>query len=601
MKTQTQLQNENLTFIKLKDLYLSEHNVRTVPASKEEDKLLRASIKAQGITQNLIVIPQGKQYAVIAGGRRLTQLGILLEEGFIKKDYLVPCLLEDEGNISALSLAENIKATMHPADEFMAFQSMIDEGKTIADIANEFGIAQTQVKKRLKLAGVAPDIVQHYRKGNIDLEAVMAFTVCDDHDKQLACYADLSDEYMNAWRIKKYLLDEAISTEDALVKFVTLKDFKKAGGSVTTDLFESVSYINERDLLEKLALEKLTLAAEPLKTQWKWVEISLSRHNTSEHKGRLQAELIDVPKSMTDELQSKQDKLDALYDKPYDEWTEKDETLDDELTHAIASLEEEQEQYRSFAEEQKALSGAVVSIDYQGDITIDYGYVKKEDMAQAFPQDKSKPLNGAEQNSSIESNAHTRDLEHFKLQALQSEVMKDDKLTYDLLIFTLAKSVLGQNGYYSKVVAVDITTSDFKATQGIEETTAAKAIDSYKQTLELSWLSHSNEDEKFAAFRALTSIQKKQLLSYCTALSVSGQSEVKTSINEALSFDIAQHWSPSKENYYSRIKAKDLLAIGTEKLGAQWAAGHAKLPKAKLVEHLSSHKDMADWMPQSMA
>ena len=136
----TQLQNDNMTFIKLNDLFLSEQNVRTVPATKQQDKLLKASIKAQGITQNLIVVQEGKRYGVIAGGRRLAQLQALREEGLIKGSYRVPCLIESEDNISALSLAENIKAGMHPADEFMAFQSMIDAGKTIPDIANEFGI-----------------------------------------------------------------------------------------------------------------------------------------------------------------------------------------------------------------------------------------------------------------------------------------------------------------------------------------------------------------------------------------------------------------------------------------------------------------------------
>ncbi len=38
-------------------------------------------------------------------------------------------MVEKAENISAISLSENIKASMHPADEFVAFQGMVDGGK----------------------------------------------------------------------------------------------------------------------------------------------------------------------------------------------------------------------------------------------------------------------------------------------------------------------------------------------------------------------------------------------------------------------------------------------------------------------------------------
>ena len=31
-------------------------------------------------------------------------------------------------------------------------------------------------------------LLDEYRKGNLNLEAIMAFTVCEDHERQLACY-----------------------------------------------------------------------------------------------------------------------------------------------------------------------------------------------------------------------------------------------------------------------------------------------------------------------------------------------------------------------------------------------------------------------------
>ena len=162
--------SNEIVMIKFKHLFLSEFNVRQVPASKAEDKLLNASIKAYGVKQNLVVVPEGAKNGVIAGGRRYKQLEALLDEGCITGDYLVPCVIEKSENISAISLAENIKATMHPADEFAAFQSMIEEGKTVAEISNEFGVSQSVIKQRLKMAGVSGTLLNLYRAGSVNLD-----------------------------------------------------------------------------------------------------------------------------------------------------------------------------------------------------------------------------------------------------------------------------------------------------------------------------------------------------------------------------------------------------------------------------------------------
>jgi len=472
---------------------------------------------------------------------------------------------------------------------------MMDEGKTIAEIASEFGITQTLVKKRLKLAGVAPEIIAHYRKGKIDLEAVMAFTVSDEHDKQLACYKELSCHYMTAWKIKRYLLDDKISTDDALVKFVTLKAFKKAGGTITTDLFESNAYINERELLESLVLQKLEAEATKIKG-WKWVKVDLT-HKASDYAGQLQAEYVDVPDTLIKSLEDKQAAINTLYDKA--EWTDEDIAMEQELTAEIEALESKREEYRAFTDEQKAVSGIVISLNYQGEVTLHQGLVNKEDKNLAFPK-QEKALNGHDADN-IESGALKNDLHNFKLQALQSEIMKDDKLAYDVMVFSVAVKFFSQ--YYAAApLDISVDTFNLSSTKGIDETASYKAIEDMKAALELSWLSLDEEGQKFAAFRGLTARQKKQILSFCTAQSY--RFDVSEGINEVvttqLDFTIGKHWTPNKDNYFNRVKKDALLTIAKEHIGEEWTAQHTKLPKGKLAMQLEAHKDMADWMPQSM-
>lgn len=602
----TNTKNTDVTMLKLGDLFLSEHNVRTVATSKESNKILKASIKAQGLKQNLVVISAGKKYGVVAGGRRLAQLNELLEEGEIKSTYLVPCMIDTAENISAISLSENIKASMHPADEFVAFQSMMDEGKTVVQIANEFGIAQGLVKKRLKMAGVSSELLDFYRQGKIDLEHIMAFTVTDDHARQMACYKELSTHYMSANKVRNFLLDTALLTTHGMVKLVTLKSFKKAGGTTTTDLFESATYINERDLIESLALEILNKKAKTLAKQWKWVDVTLSANSYSDYETQLRAEFVGLPKKLIKDLQKKEKALDVLNDKNGVDWTDADDDLETELEGAIEALEGKREKYRHFSDEQKAVSGVMVSFDSTGAIIVELGFVKKEDMALAFPPVATKagevPTDDLSSSKGVESNALNTDLQHFKLQALQSEIMKNDKLTYDLMVYSLVKRLLSENFYCDLTLDIAINKTDLKATDGIEDTEPHQAINSFKTSLELSWLAIETEEAKFLAFRALSSVQKKQLLSYCTAMSYRSESSssIESVITETINFDISKYWKPTKDNYFKRIKTRDLLAIGARQISEQWAVDNAKLSKGQIVDSLDGHDDLAEWMPESM-
>ena len=77
-----------------------------------------------------------------------------------------------------------MREAMHPADEFEAFRDLADRGLPAADIAARFGVTETVVAKRLKLANVSPLILKTYRQGDINLEHVMAFAISDDHAAQ---------------------------------------------------------------------------------------------------------------------------------------------------------------------------------------------------------------------------------------------------------------------------------------------------------------------------------------------------------------------------------------------------------------------------------
>ena len=146
------------TTIPLSKLLAWDGNVRKTDPDRGIDELA-ASITAHGLLQSLVVRKDKRgKYAVVAGRRRLLALKSLAEAGTIETDRPIPChVLDAEADATEISLAENVqREPMHPADEFDAFKALIESGMPAADVAARFGVTETVVQKRLKLAQCEP-------------------------------------------------------------------------------------------------------------------------------------------------------------------------------------------------------------------------------------------------------------------------------------------------------------------------------------------------------------------------------------------------------------------------------------------------------------
>lgn len=134
--------------IALNRLVQSRANVRRTGQSSGIEALM-ASIAAHGLRQNLNVMPTtGGRFAVVAGGRRLIALKKLARAGTVASDIAVPCLvLSDADNATEISLAENqMRQEMHPDDQCAAFQSLIESGMPVEDVAARFGVSSAVVR-----------------------------------------------------------------------------------------------------------------------------------------------------------------------------------------------------------------------------------------------------------------------------------------------------------------------------------------------------------------------------------------------------------------------------------------------------------------------
>ncbi|HDW0957961.1 TPA: ParB/RepB/Spo0J family partition protein, partial [Escherichia coli] len=165
--------------VPLDSLIKSPLNVRTVPYSAESVSELADSIKGVGLLQNLVVhaLP-GDRYGVAAGGRRLAALNMLAERDIIPADWPVRVKVIPQELATAASMTENgHRRDMHPAEQIAGFRAMAQEGKTPAQIGDLLGYSPRHVQRMLKLADLAPVILDALAEDRITTEHCQALAL----------------------------------------------------------------------------------------------------------------------------------------------------------------------------------------------------------------------------------------------------------------------------------------------------------------------------------------------------------------------------------------------------------------------------------------
>ena len=427
---------------------------KTVPEAACEE--LKASILAHGLMQNLVVT-EGKKgrYHVIAGARRLEALKALQAEGKLPDDHAVPCQVVTEEHAAEMSLAENvIREAMHPADEFEAFAVLIDQGLTAKQVAERFGTTEKHVLQRMKLGKVAPALLAAYREEELTLESLMAYAVTDDQQKQLAVYESLSEwDRKNAHSVRRALTEGSVRGNDKLARFVGLEAYQAAGGLAKTDLFGDRVFLENPDLLHRLAGEKLDEAAEKLRAEgWNWVEIATERDWDFVNRCQeLEPEPVDAPAELVERKAALAKDLEAAERAYYDDDGE-DEDLAaslekryDDLQKQVEEIDEQLAGFVAYTPEQMSITGCYVSVDGTGELRIEKGLVKPEDRKAAAKAGSGAAPTAPEKPKGMPESLK-RDLEAYRLGVAQAQIAQHPAIAFDLLVFKVAKNALTVRG-----------------------------------------------------------------------------------------------------------------------------------------------------------
>ncbi len=602
---------ETTMTIPLNKLLAWEGNVRKTDPDKGIDELA-ASIAAHGLLQSLVVRKDRRgKYAVIAGRRRLLALESLADAGSIEADRLVACtVLDEEADATEVSLVENVqREPMHPADEFDAFKALIDTGMQVADVAARFGVTEAVVQKRLKLARVSPVLLASYRAGDITLQHVMAFAVTDDPAAQERVWNELPQwQKGHPDAIRDLLTEGEVTAEDKRVKFVTLKAYEKAGGTVRRDLFsegEEGVFIEDVVLLENLVARKLEKTANAVcKEGWKWVEIrpSFDHDEWSECERRF-PELSPLPPEQQAEMDALVEEAAAVAN-----LDELDGDQQDRLDAIHERLDEFDSRETVWTPDILAIAGAVVTLGHDGRAAIHCGYVKPEDAPPESPDGETAGgADGsvAETGKDAHSAALIESLTSHRSAAINAALIERPVIALAATVHAMALQVF-HHGYRGDT-ALQVTAATAPLHR-VEGSPAHAAVEAARQR----WGERIPGDatDLFAWCLAQPQDRLLDLLAFCAAQTVNavllkteraGANRMRHAglLADAVKLDMAEWFRPTAANYFGKIsKAQIIDALREVKGGA--APAWSGMKKAALADLAEREVAGRGWLPEPL-
>jgi len=605
-------------FVPLNKIKRSPQNVRTVPHTTAEIAALAKSIDTEGLLQNFVLEterdeggkPTGFFLATAGEGRRLAHL-LLVKHKKIKKDHPIRSIV-DPPNPRAASLAENSHRTdMHPADQFVAFKQLVEDGLTVEEVAARFSVSPLVVARRLKLANVAPMFLDLFRKGKITLQHVMALALTDDHEKQQRVW-DLLTKQQRQYPelIRRALTEGEISVKEPLVRFVGVETYMAAGGGVRKDLFadgeEDVGYATDATLLQELAQKKLEKRAAQLRKEgFGWVEIRPALDYSELHRfGRVGTTLREPTAKEAEqlaEIEQAREKIQAERDA-----TEDDERLSD-LEEQECALQEKEDAINEGREipdpAAQAVAGAIVAIGHDGKCRIERGLLKPEDARRIKRGQNAAPADaGAAQGHSV---SLMRRLSAHRTLALRATLAQRPDvallaITHRLMLSTFYRA----SGYGESTLQIDARElSVLQHAKDLETSKANVAIQSRRDAIEarlpetveglFSWLADQPRDEVMA------------LLAFCVSLTVLGvhdreELNAGDALAKALHLNMREWWAPTAEGYFGSLPKERILAAVSAAVDADTAAPLAKLKKGVMAAAAAECVGRTDWLPEPL-
>jgi len=623
-------------------LVLSQANVRRIKAGVSIEELAE-DIARRTLLSSITVRPvldetgaETGMFEIPAGGRRYRALELLVKQKRLARTAPVPCIVRTEGLAEEDSLAENVqRAPLHPLDQFRAFQAMREKGRSEEEIAAAFFVSASVVRQRLKLAAVAPSLLDAYADEEMTLDQLMAFTVSPDHERQEQVWEALKRHYSKQpYEIRRMLTEGAVRASDRRAQFVGLDAYEAAGGVILRDLFQSDDggWLQDAGLLTGMVAEKLEREAEAIRAEgWKWVEVGTDFPYGHTYGMR---RIVGEPEPMSEEEQASYAALKAEYETLEDEHAEADElpeAVDARLGEIETAMEALQNRPVRFEPEDLLIAGAFVSIDGSGRLRVERGYVRPEDEPVGEP-DEALDADGvgsvgddadAETGDPVSTTPDAEDEEEDGLKplsdrlvceltahrtlALRNALANDPQTAFLAALHAMALRLFYHYGQESCVEIEPRSARLSAQAPGLGETAYAEAID---RRIE-SWAAAlpKRAEDLWEALTEFDGDSRDALFAHCVAMTVNAVHEPYNRRPRALAhagvlaatvgLDMGvAGWTPTADSYLGRVTKARILEAVREAKGDTAADHIAGLKKPEMVAAAEELLAGTGWLPE---
>ena len=644
-------------------LVLSQSNVRRIKSGVSIGALAEDIVR-RTLLQSLNVRPmldgEGQEtgmFEVPAGGRRYCALELLVTQKRLARNAPVPCVVRaaaNDGDPTAEedSLAENTyREQLHPLDQFRAMQALVEQGSDIDTIAAHFMTTPAVVRQRLRLASVSPRLHEVYADDGMTLEQLMAFSVCENHARQEQVWEFLQHSWnKSSGYIRQKLTEDTVRASDRRVQFVGLDAYVAAGGAVMRDLFEADNggWLQDVPLLDQLVVEKLGVEGEKIGAEgWKWVAVAMDfaygeTDGLREIEG-VEAEISADEQGRIDALKAEADAIEAQYENATD--------IPDEVEARVGAIDEELarilERPIVYDPVEMARAGAFVSLDHDGRLYVERGFVRPEDELSSEAEDA---VEGAEGAARISYGPHQPDgsaqgavvtigadagededevikplpdrligeLTAHRTLALRDAFAASPSIAFAAVLHAMVLSIF----YYASresCLGISINRATFPHQEpGMKDSPSAKSIGARHE----HWqdLLPKSDKDLWDALALLDSDDQAALFAHCAAYSVNALWEptsrydgrVSAHVIErrlehshvlarAVGLDmVAAGWTPTVDNYLGRVTKPRILMAVSEARDDQTAGLIDHLKKGDMAREAERLLQDSGWLPEPL-
>ncbi|WP_165435451.1 ParB/RepB/Spo0J family partition protein [Bradyrhizobium sp. Leo121] len=641
-------------------LALSQSNVRRVKAGVSIEQLAESIARRtllQSLSVRAVVDADGNEtgmFEVPAGGRRYRALELLVKQKRMSKAQAVPCVVREGGIAEDDSVAENDERVgLHPLDQLRAFKILRDLGMTEEDIAARHFVNPAIVKQRLRLASISPKLHDVYAEDGMTLEQLMAFSVTADHARQEQVWENVSRSgYDEPYQIRRMLTENTVRGSDRRAQFVGLDAYQQAGGGVLRDLFEhdDGGWLQDVVLLDRLVTEKLKAEAEAIAAEgWKWISVAVEfsyghTQGLREIEGRA-VDLSPEEQATIDALNAEQAKLETDYQDADELPDEVDQRLG-EIESALAAFEDRPMLYDPT---EIARAGVFISIDSEGRLSVDRGYVRPEDEVPATDPDVARAadassIEGQEEGTSVQRTVIAvagsapdaedddedaakplpdrliTELTAHRTLALRDSLAENPAVAFQAVLHNFVLTAFYRFASSGSCLEISLRTPNFPAqAPGLRESVSAKAVEARHE----AWKARlpKSENDLWDALTALDGGAQASLFAHCASFAVNAVYEpanrynqgrvsahgVRTRLDQAdvlaraIGLDMVQAgWRPTVDNYLGRITKPRILEAVREAKGESSAQLIDHLKKADMAKEAERLLDGSGWLPEPL-